>query len=454
MVGFDALGRIQYIDPRSGPVGTDPAGIVELENELGLTAGDLTPAQAVTDLAVELEDTELITDLFTEIGTTTSELNGARADVRTRETNLGRLAADSTLWFAQQELPARGVDVALKNGGGIRDTIVGPSIIGLTIGSALAFNNAIVVVDLTGEQFLATMENAVSRIPSADGRFPQIAGMVLEYDLSQAGVENSASENTASRIVNLAVTLDDGTEVVFVENGTVVAASLSQTIVLATNSFLLTGGDGYAALAAASGTATTITETNFDDGDDPNLENGEQEVLVSYIVDALSGSVDIADPPPSPRVREFVVDPFISEIHYDNDGADTGEFFEITASAGIDLANYTVELYNGSNGEVYNTVALSGVVPDEANALGAVAFLVSGIQNGAPDGLALLDGDNNVMEFLSYEGAFTATNGAANGMMSTDIGVSEVGSTPAGESLQLVGDTWTGPIEETPGDLN
>ena len=49
----------------------------------------------------------------------------------------------------------------------------------------------------------------------------------------------------------------------------------------------------------------------------------------------------------------------------------------------------------------------------------------SGIQNGSPDGLALVDGDGTVLEFLSYEGAMTrAPAGPPPGMTSTDIGVS------------------------------
>jgi 2',3'-cyclic-nucleotide 2'-phosphodiesterase (5'-nucleotidase family) len=52
--------------------------------------------------------------------------------------------------------------VALKNGGGIRASITGSNITLLTIESALAFDNKTAVVELTGDEFLAAMENAVS----------------------------------------------------------------------------------------------------------------------------------------------------------------------------------------------------------------------------------------------------------------------------------------------------
>jgi len=84
------------------------------------------------------------------------------------------------------------------------------------------------------------------------------------------------------------------------------------------------------------------------------------------------------------------------------------------------------------------------------------------MQNGAPDGLALVDNNGNVVEFLSYESSpFTATNGPAAGQTSTNIGVSENGNTPVGFSLQLGGSgsqstafTWNSAAAETPGAAN
>jgi len=130
---------------------------------------------------------------------------------------------------------------------------------------------------------------------------------------------------------------------------------------------------------------------------------------------------------------------FINEIHYDNSGSDTGEAIEIAGPAGTDLTGLSLVLYNGRNGTTYKTVALSGVLSNMQAGFGTLSFAISGIQNGAPDGMALVDADSNVLQFLSYEGAFTATNGPANGTTSTDIGVSEASSTNTGFSLQLAG---------------
>jgi len=152
---------------------------------------------------------------------------------------------------------------------------------------------------------------------------------------------------------------------------------------------------------------------------------------------------------------------WINEIHYDNSGGDTGEFVEVAGISGTDLDDYSISLYNGSNGTTYGSISLSGILPNESNGFGTLTFDTSGIQNGAPDGLALVNLPNSIIQFLSYEGSFTATNGAANGVTSTDIGVAESSSTSVGHSLQLIGIgsdysdfTWSGPVSESPGGIN
>ncbi|MDW3194764.1 MAG: T9SS type A sorting domain-containing protein [Cytophagales bacterium] len=147
---------------------------------------------------------------------------------------------------------------------------------------------------------------------------------------------------------------------------------------------------------------------------------------------------------------------FINEIHYDNASTDVGEGVEIAGTAGTDLTGYTLEFYNGNGGAVYNVTNLSGTLPDQDNGFGTLSFAVAGIQNGAPDGVALSDPDGMLIEFLSYEGSFIGSGGNADGVTSTDIGVVETSSTPAGFSLQLTGTgsqaadfIWSAPIAAT-----
>ena len=131
---------------------------------------------------------------------------------------------------------------------------------------------------------------------------------------------------------------------------------------------------------------------------------------------------------------------FINEIHYDNAGADSGEAIEIAGPAGTDLSGWSLVLYNGNGGAAYKTTALSGVIANQdGNGFGSLSFSypVDGIQNGAPDGIALVNGSTAV-QFLSYEGTFVAVGGPAAGMSGVNISVSET-SVPEGQSLQLKG---------------
>lgn len=175
------------------------------------------------------------------------------------------------------------------------------------------------------------------------------------------------------------------------------------------------------------------------------------------VVGLLAGTVPIAA---SPAAATTTV--FINEIHYDNAGTDVGEAIEIAGPAGTNLSGWSLVLYNGANGEEYDSVALGGVLTDDSNGYGftSVSFATNGVQNGSPDGIALVLGATTV-QFLSYEGSFVATNGVANGQTSVDIGVAESSSTPVGTSLQLTGSgttyedfTWTAGSPETFGSVN
>lgn len=155
---------------------------------------------------------------------------------------------------------------------------------------------------------------------------------------------------------------------------------------------------------------------------------------------------------------------FINEIHYDNASTDTGEFVEIAGVAGTDLTGWTIVLYNGSatSRAPYSTVTLTGTLANQQNGFGTirVTYPVDGIQNGAPDGVALVDAGGNVVQFLSWEGSFVAASGPAAGMTSTDVGVSETG-TANGTSIGLIGSgttaadfSWALIADDTPGGVN
>ena len=154
--------------------------------------------------------------------------------------------------------------------------------------------------------------------------------------------------------------------------------------------------------------------------------------------------------------------PFISEFHYDNASTDSGEFVEVQFPDGTFAPGWSVVLYNGGsasapNGVTYDTDVLTSV---NADGIAVIDYPVNGIQNGNPDGIALVRPDGTVAEFLSYGGSVTALNGPAVGTTSTDVGVSEPSTTPVGQSLSKVLDTetgaysWTGPGANSKGAVN
>lgn len=131
---------------------------------------------------------------------------------------------------------------------------------------------------------------------------------------------------------------------------------------------------------------------------------------------------------------------WINELHYDNNGVDVDEGVEIAGPAGVNLTGYSLWLYDGGGACFchYASTNLSGVIPDQSNGFGTLWFAISNIQNG-PDGIALVYGATQVLQFISYEGFFTVTNGPAAGLTSTDIGVAQPTTGPVGHSLQLCG---------------
>ncbi len=132
--------------------------------------------------------------------------------------------------------------------------------------------------------------------------------------------------------------------------------------------------------------------------------------------------------------------PFINEIHYDNIGADNNEFVEIVALTNSDLSLWNLYTYNGSNGQVLNSYNLSNAaLINQQDGFDFIVINTNGLQNGSPDGLVLANAIGRVIQFLSYEGNFVATNGIAQGLTSSNIGVSESNATPLNFSLQLSG---------------
>lgn len=233
--------------------------------------------------------------------------------------------------------------------------------------------------------------------------------------------------------------------------------------------------EGYLILANNTGSFTTPSDGTVY-ADDTNLADGSAKINVLYsAADAYTFAGLNANTPyyfkiypynGSGSLRNYKTDgtvpsvsattasstfllpnAWINEIHYDNAGTDINEFVEIVIpnsfTTSTELAKFLVTLYNGTGAAVYNTTSLSSFTAGDVNSTYGFSFFkfvypVDGLQNGAPDGIAL-SYDGNLIQFLSYEGSFTGVGGIANGITSTDIGVSESSATTIGSSIGLTG---------------
>ncbi len=285
IVQFNRQGKVSKVRKRSGLVrvaGGDNPDAVRPNPQIQSLVTD--PVQSsVAGLAANI------------IAQSEVALEGRRSPgIRTMETNLGNLTADSLLWQARQLASGAGLgapDVALQNGGGIRNNNLIPAgpISVLTTFDILPFSNFVTQLDgIPASQFKEIMENAVSGIEDVEGRFAQIAGFTMTFDLSGTAqvLDDEGNVTTPGTRVK-SIVLDDGR--VIVQNGAVVAGAPAVNIV--TIDFLARGGDDY----PFRGAAFTVLGVSY------------QQALRNYIEQALAGKITAAQYPEagSGRITEL-----------------------------------------------------------------------------------------------------------------------------------------------------
>ena len=179
----------------------------------------VTPDPEVAAVVAGFEH-ELDREIDVPLGTTAVELDSRNATVRTREAAIGNLIADAMRDAAR-------ADVAIMNGGGIRGGKVYPP---GTHHHPARHPGRIAVRQPRGDdresqggELRRAIENGLSLLPDAAGRFPQVSGLTVEVDPQRPA---------GSRVVSIKVG----------------GAPLDrrQDLRVATNDFMARGGDGYA----------------------------------------------------------------------------------------------------------------------------------------------------------------------------------------------------------------
>jgi 5'-nucleotidase len=191
----------------------------------GLPISKDVPSDPVVAALIKTYEDKLNQALGQPIGRTEVDLNALQIDNRNVETNLGDFIADAYR-------KALGADVAFLNGGSIRSnqTIPAGTLTRRDVMTILPFENPVVMVEVPGKILRQAMEHGLELVGSAPeaGQFPQVSGMVIKYD---------ARKPPGSRIVEFLVGKEPLQD--------------DKLYTLASNTFVLGGGDGYTMLIGA-----------------------------------------------------------------------------------------------------------------------------------------------------------------------------------------------------------
>lgn len=197
---------------------------------------------------IEELNTQLQPILGTVIGSSSVEILRSdvcgRSDGRLCESLVGDVTTDAM----RTTYSSIGVEFAITNSGGLRDRLTCPPAGGgngfcpaftpppylITRGQVLAvlpFGNIVVTLNVNGAELKTMLENGVSSMPGANGRFPQVSGFCFTYNIEAP---------VGSRVTGAVRQAPDGSC-----TGAAIDLTAASTYMIAENDFMSTGGDGY-----------------------------------------------------------------------------------------------------------------------------------------------------------------------------------------------------------------
>jgi len=247
--GYKYIGRLVA---KFNAAGTLVALDDALSNPVRIVAGSssdvATPDATVDSTVVQPVQAAMNALQAHVIATSEVPLDARRANIRGIETNEGNLIADALRWAADSYSYDHGLpytDVALTNGGGIRNNNVIPAgpLSEYDTFSMLPFSNFLAIVpDVTHTEFKAILENAVSKVEAGEGRFAQVSGFWFVWDPAGTPRAVDSSGNVTAEGSRVLWAETDWA-VPIVQGGAVVDPTA--TLIVATLDFLVVGGDGY-----------------------------------------------------------------------------------------------------------------------------------------------------------------------------------------------------------------
>lgn len=207
-------------------------------------ASAVSPDPAIVALLQPYRDA-LAPILNTEIGSSNVFIPRAdscgRADGRLCESLVGNTVTDAMR-------TRYGVDFAITNAGGLRADLTCPTTDSPTdfcppytpppfpitrgqVLTVLPFGNVVVTLEVNGAELKTMLENGVSAMPGANGRFPQVSGLCFTYDISAPA---------GDRVTGALRQAEDGSC-----TGAPLDLTAASIYSIAENDFMANAGDGY-----------------------------------------------------------------------------------------------------------------------------------------------------------------------------------------------------------------
>jgi cysteine-rich repeat protein len=245
--------------------------------------------------------------------------------------------------------------------------------------------------------------------------------------------------------------------------------------------------------APAGGTVVNLALAPADAGTIPatvTVPAGQQSATFTYVDGSVgasatvTASLDAATFSSTITIVATLGRLVINEVDYDQPSADTAEFVEIYNGTGADvnLTGKSLVLVNGTNGATYATIPLGpagtlaaggylviGQQPalDAAPAEALKILFTGGVQNGDPDGAALIDTTTNTfIDKLSYGGSIlnatiaglgtglSLVEGTATTAKDVGSGAGAIARNPNGADTDNAATDWAFTTTPTPGAAN